>query len=384
MDFFTATTVAHDGHITTPSHGTLPAALAQTPAGAGEAVDAFAEAINARYSRASTLLIPLSPNQGPLTGPTLATAVGGAPSSLTQTHNGQQASQVDGPPRPPPPPILPALALPEKVTRASNFSLTMPARPPVPPLSLSAPPSAAAVPKLTLPSAPVTAPLPSSTASTSTTTPPVTAPTTATSTLPAPASSFPPVLPSALAPILADANTLILDIRPHNAYALARLPTALSLSVPSTLLKRPLFSLARLAQMLASPTARARFSAYASYARIVVYDADSGVLAEGGNLLGLMRKFRKEGYEGEVCWVKGGFHAVWRENKECVVRDPPVEEEEDEDAEEANATVGPLPSIDASSSHPTGANVLRTKHLPMAAFTSSSTTTRGFRLFVSG
>ena len=181
---------------------------------------------------------------------------------------------------------------------------------------------------------------------------------------------------------------LILDIRPHNAFALARLPTARSLSVPSTLLKRPLFSLARLAQMLSSPAARARFSAYATFKKVLVYDADSNTLPEGGNLLGLMRKLRKEEYKGEVCWVKGGFHAVWRERMDVVDREPPSEgEEEEEDAVQGEGAVGAQAALNLFGP-PTmtgtglglgamgegGGGVLRTKHLPMAAFTSSSTT----------
>ncbi|KAH8077261.1 hypothetical protein BXZ70DRAFT_911390 [Cristinia sonorae] len=55
--------------------------------------------------------------------------------------------------------------------------------------------------------------------------------------------SFSEVQPSALHNTLAADNTLILDIRPHSAYTLGRLPNALPMSVPSTLLKRPGFSL---------------------------------------------------------------------------------------------------------------------------------------------
>ncbi|KAF8973846.1 hypothetical protein BDZ97DRAFT_1777127, partial [Flammula alnicola] len=109
---------------------------------------------------------------------------------------------------------------------------------------------------------------------------------------------------------------LILDIRPHAAFSSARIPRAVSLSVPSTLLKPSLCH-------AASASARLRFSAWRSASRILVYDADSRDLA----------------------WLKGGFHAVWRERREFVDALPPT------------------PDADDKGLQPT---VLRTRHLPMA------------------
>ncbi|KAI0073817.1 hypothetical protein K474DRAFT_1567419, partial [Panus rudis PR-1116 ss-1] len=125
---------------------------------------------------------------------------------------------------------------------------------------------------------------------------------------------------------------LLLDIRPHNAYLTARIQRALSLSVPSMLLKRPNLSLARLAEMMPSSSDRAKFANWRTASRIVVYDADSTSLAMGSNLLGLLRKFRGEGFEREVAWLRGGFTAVWREQPGLVTQDPPPPEEDEEDA----------------------------------------------------
>ncbi|KAI0089723.1 hypothetical protein BDY19DRAFT_1087893, partial [Irpex rosettiformis] len=172
-----------------------------------------------------------------------------------------------------------------------------------------------------------------------------------------PARDFIPVPPASLHDVLESA--LVIDIRPHNAYALARLPNALSLSVPSTLLKRPLFSLDKLAQMLSSVQARDKFSQWPEALSIFVYDADSGVLNEGGNLVGLLRKFRKEGYPRKLFWLQGGFKAVWREAQDIVDQNQLVEEDE------ASVAAAPTPP----------AGLLRTKHLPMSAFTTATTTT---------
>ncbi|KAF8845484.1 hypothetical protein BDN67DRAFT_977510 [Paxillus ammoniavirescens] len=168
--------------------------------------------------------------------------------------------------------------------------------------------------------------------------------------------AFTSVPPLALASYLSDPSTLILDIRPHAAHASARIHRALSLSVPSTLLKRPLFSLSKLSQMLPSPSARARFAAWTSATRILVYDADSALTPDTSNIAGLLRKFRAEGFTGELGWVRGGFQAVWREARELATTEQLTP---DEDDTEATGTSG----------------ALRTRHLPKAAFSLSSTTT---------
>ena len=148
-----------------------------------------------------------------------------------------------------------------------------------------------------------------------------------------PASAFPPLLPADLPAVLADPNALILDLRPFNAYSTARLRGALSLSVPSTLLKRPTYALARLAPMLSSTSARARFATWRDSSRIVVHDADAVGLLERPALLGLLRKFRAEGFDErrQVAWIKGGFNAVWRDRPDLIDHTPLPDEGEEED-----------------------------------------------------
>ncbi|KAI6153207.1 hypothetical protein BKA82DRAFT_3970023 [Pisolithus tinctorius] len=167
--------------------------------------------------------------------------------------------------------------------------------------------------------------------------------------------SFTPVSPTELASYLSEHPTLTLDIRPHAAYACARISHALSLSVPSTLLKRPLFSLSKLAQMIPSSTARSRFSAWPEASHILVYDADSIHLPHNSNVAGLLRKFRAEGFTGELGWIRGGFQAVWREARELTTTDQPSPEDDDTE-------IG------------SGSDALRTKRLPKSAFSVISTT----------
>jgi len=235
----------------------------------------------------------------------------------------------------PPPLHLPSTSGTKKKPNKHGFSLSMPA----PTLSLPAPVSVA-----------------SSSASSST------IPTHPSSQLLC--SAHPP---SDLNQFLDDPDCLILDIRPHAAFVTARLTNALSLSVPSTLLKRPLYSLEKLALMLSSKSARNRFSAWAQASSILVYDSDSFNIPEGSNLHGLLKKFRNEGYPSEkhLAWLKGGFVSVWRERKELVVSGPDKSQVEEDDEEDD--ILEPL-----SASQSTG--LLRASALPSSAFNLSSTT----------
>ncbi|KAI0820604.1 hypothetical protein BC628DRAFT_1413007 [Trametes gibbosa] len=188
-----------------------------------------------------------------------------------------------------------------------------------------------------------------------------------------PPSAFTALPPSAVKTVVADPSALILDIRPHNAYVQARIPNALSLSVPSTLLKRPLFSLSKLADMLPTSSAREKFSKWPDASRILVYDTDSASIpqqTQASNILGLMRKFRNEGFpqEREVAWLRGGFHAIWRELPEIVNHETPPEEIEDDEMEvELDAP------LRKTMSAPPAARTLRAKQLPKDAFTSATT-----------
>jgi len=176
-------------------------------------------------------------------------------------------------------------------------------------------------------------------------------------------SSFAPLAARSLHEWLHDPSTLIIDIRPHAAYSSARIPGALCLSVPSTLLKRPLFSLERLSAMLPSSSARNRFSAWHSASRILVYDADSAAIPDSSNIQGLLRKFNNDGFRGELAWLQGGFQGVWRERRNLVNTRPPTPEtESEEDGEDTN--------------QPHQTSVLRTRNLPMSAFSLSSTIIR--------
>jgi len=164
--------------------------------------------------------------------------------------------------------------------------------------------------------------------------------------------SFSAVTPPRLSQYLSAPGVLILDIRSNAAHCQSRLPGALALSVPSTLLKRPAFTIQKLSTMIRA-SSRKRFSAWESATKILVYDADTSVLQEGTNVLGLLRKFLNEGFSGEIAWLRGGFTACWREARHII----------DESA-----------IADSSDSDDDTSAFLRAQHLSAAAFQQQSTT----------
>ena len=112
--------------------------------------------------------------------------------------------------------------------------------------------------------------------------------------------------------------------------------------------------------MLSSPSAISRFSSWSSASRILVYDADSTTISDSSNINGLLRKFNVGGFNGELAWVKGGFHAIWRARRDIVDELPPTPEPEGDEEDDAHdKTANP---------------VLRPRHLPPGAFLPSSTT----------
>lgn len=109
---------------------------------------------------------------------------------------------------------------------------------------------------------------------------------------------------------------LILDLRTHNSYTQSRIHTAVPITIPSTLLRRANFTLAKLVPMLDQESDRARLMEFQKgtdrITKIICYDQDGQAAGEGGTLAGLLGKFEKEGFKGKLCVIRGGFTAVQR------------------------------------------------------------------------
>ncbi|OXG19580.1 protein-tyrosine-phosphatase [Cryptococcus neoformans Tu401-1] len=117
------------------------------------------------------------------------------------------------------------------------------------------------------------------------------------------------IAPTDLAKLLPNSTTLVLDVRPPSSFQSSHIPSSHSLPIPSTLLRRPAFTLDKLTQML-SPHSMQEVSKWQEKSDIVLVDADSGSVPDGGVLDGLAGKFGREGYSGRLWFVKGGHAAM--------------------------------------------------------------------------
>ncbi|KAG9075728.1 hypothetical protein FS749_012575, partial [Ceratobasidium sp. UAMH 11750] len=279
-------------------------AVSATPS---DAPDPFAEAIGRRFGVAPMLTAHLLPDESPL-DTAMAT-----PQIADATH---PAAAVMAPP-------VSRSASSQAARTLSNMSLGPPGRPAhgPGPMTLSMPSPASSSPETT---------------------------------------QYTAVAPKDLPAFLALVPPpLILDVRSSGAHAISHIRGAISLSVPSTLLKRPKFSLTSLSTMIASASARRTFDVWLSAARILVYDADLTRLADGSGVLGLLRKFEAAGFKGELAWLVGGHNAVARAAPECL---------------ETGTSPSPEPDNPPPSAQ---GEFLNTHTLPQSAFQQSSTTGLG-------
>ncbi|KAG8818712.1 hypothetical protein FRC18_012381 [Serendipita sp. 400] len=172
-------------------------------------------------------------------------------------------------------------------------------------------------------------------------------------------SSFVGLQPDALASLIKSSSSLLLiDIRTPTQYDVSRIFGAVSLATSSTLLKRPSYTLDRLAESIDDAASQERFSNWNTVRRIVVYDADTSSLTEASNLHGLLKKFQTAGYTGNLEWIRGGFHSVAKIVPSIIDSSFFTQSRQSEDA--------------PSSSVP-----LRAKDLSTHAFQQSSTTSIG-------
>jgi rhodanese-related sulfurtransferase len=181
---------------------------------------------------------------------------------------------------------------------------------------------------------------------------------------PAPdAAEYTQLSPSQLPPILSQQTTLILDIRPYAHFLASRLPNAISLNVPSILLKRPGTDWSKITAGITEPAALERFSRWRSAATLLIVDPDTTTLAECTNLLGLLRKFRIAGYSGTLSWLKGGMAALCKlPHSDSILERGPIRS--------AAHTADTADAADNS----THDRVLCPRDLPIQAFQDTSTT----------
>lgn len=125
-----------------------------------------------------------------------------------------------------------------------------------------------------------------------------------------PSSGIKPLAVDALSKVIGDgAHSLVLDLRPPSSFDASHVQGAHSISVPSTLLRRPAFALPKLAQML-SPSSKDAVLEWPKKTDLVILDQDSHSVSDSNLIQSLATKFIKAGYSGKIWFVQGGHAAI--------------------------------------------------------------------------
>ncbi|KAF9954593.1 hypothetical protein BGZ72_004458 [Mortierella alpina] len=88
---------------------------------------------------------------------------------------------------------------------------------------------------------------------------------------------------------------LLLDMRPAVCNAVSSIDSAVSVSVPNMLLKRPMYSLEMVTEQLTTEREVDAFSNWRRFSNIVFFDATGTVPSKGSPIFCIAQKFRKEG-----------------------------------------------------------------------------------------
>lgn len=102
-------------------------------------------------------------------------------------------------------------------------------------------------------------------------------------------------------------EVLLLDLRVSTQFARARIAGALSLCIPTTLLKRVSFNVQKLAETFKDDDQRQKFESWRSSKHIIVYDASSSQMKDAATCINTLKKFTGEGWQGGSYIIRGGF-----------------------------------------------------------------------------
>ncbi|CEP13711.1 hypothetical protein [Parasitella parasitica] len=105
---------------------------------------------------------------------------------------------------------------------------------------------------------------------------------------------------------------LVIDVRSYAFYSKNRIKSAIPVSIPSVLLKRPAYTLDKVCESIIFPEAAARLKNWHHALHIVFYDHASYKPSDSGNsttAILLSSKLRKSGYSGQLNYLQGGFDA---------------------------------------------------------------------------
>ncbi|KAF2731837.1 tyrosine-protein phosphatase-like protein non-receptor [Polyplosphaeria fusca] len=105
-------------------------------------------------------------------------------------------------------------------------------------------------------------------------------------------------------------EVLLLDLRVSTQFAKGRIAGALSLCIPTTLLKRPSFNVQKLAETFKDDEEKQKFERWRCSKYIIVYDANSTQLKDATTCINTLKKFTNEGWSGGTLIIRGGYAEI--------------------------------------------------------------------------
>ncbi|KAI8144705.1 protein-tyrosine phosphatase-like protein [Fennellomyces sp. T-0311] len=103
-------------------------------------------------------------------------------------------------------------------------------------------------------------------------------------------------------------SLLLIDIRSFVHYSHQHIQSAINVSIPNTILKRPSFTLDKVSEVIVSDKHREAWQHWPHFANIVLYDQQSEALQESHNAITyLCIKFHQANYQGTLAYLKGGM-----------------------------------------------------------------------------
>lgn len=100
-------------------------------------------------------------------------------------------------------------------------------------------------------------------------------------------------------------NMLLLDVQSFVQYSRSHIRTAVGVSVPSTILRRPTFTLEKLSEAIVKDESKVKLKNWQSADTIVIYDQNSNEVQEASTMLYLFQKFQKQGFKGQLFYLYG-------------------------------------------------------------------------------
>ncbi|KAG0008418.1 hypothetical protein BGZ80_003464 [Entomortierella chlamydospora] len=102
---------------------------------------------------------------------------------------------------------------------------------------------------------------------------------------------------------------MLLDMRPPECHTASSIRTSVGVSVPSMLLKRPMYSLDMVAEQLTTKREVETFTDWRRFPNIVLFDATGATPVKGTPMYYIAQKFRREGCDATLAYIHGGYNA---------------------------------------------------------------------------